>query len=116
MTLANPIDEYIERQNPARKDNLCAVRDTIRKELPGVEERISWSMPTWWKRHNPIQFAAAKQHIGIYSGPAVVEHFAEELAKRGLRFSKGAIQIPYGDNLPLDLIAEIARWCGKHNS
>lgn len=49
MTSTNPIDEYIERQDPARKDNLCAVRDTIRKELPGAEERISWSMPTWWK-------------------------------------------------------------------
>lgn len=46
MTSTSPIDEYIERQDPARKDNLCAVRDTIRKELPGAEERISWSMPT----------------------------------------------------------------------
>lgn len=116
MTLTNPIDEYIEGQDPTRKGNLCAVRDTIRKELPGVEERISWSMPTWWKEHNLIHFAAAKKHIGIYPGPEAVEHFAGELTKRGLKFSKGAIQIPYGENLPLDLIAEIARWCGEHNS
>ena len=40
MTSTNPIDEYIERQDPARKDNLCAVRDTIRKELSGAEKRI----------------------------------------------------------------------------
>jgi uncharacterized protein YdhG (YjbR/CyaY superfamily) len=44
-----------------------------------------------------------------------VEHFAGELTKRGLKFSKGAIQIPYGDHLPLDLIAEISRWCGEQN-
>ena len=108
MTSTNPIDEYIARQDPTRKGNLYAVRDTIRKELPGAEERISWSMPTWWKGHNLIHFAAAKYHIGIYPGPEAVEHFAEELTKRGLMFSKGAVKIPYGENLPLDLIAEIA--------
>ena len=84
MTSTNPIDEYIERQDPARKDNLC--------------------------------FAAAKKHIGIYPGPGAVEHFAHQFTKRGLKFSKGAVQIPYGENLPLDLIAEIAHWCGEHHS
>ena len=95
---------------------MYAVRNTIREQLPFAEERISWSMPMWWKGRNIIHFAAAKRHIGIYPGPEAVEHFAGELTKRGLKFSKGAIQIPYGDNLPLDLIAEISRWCGKRNS
>jgi uncharacterized protein YdhG (YjbR/CyaY superfamily) len=67
------------------------------------------------KGHNIIHFASAKKHIGIYPGTEAVEHFADELKNRGLKFSKGAIQIPYGDHLPLDLIAEIARWCGEHN-
>lgn len=116
MTSTNPIDEYIEGQDPIHKDNLSAVRDTIRKELPGAEERISWSMPTWWKGHNPIHFAAAKKHIGIYPGAEAVEHFSDEFIKRGLKFSKGAVQIPYGEDLPLDLIAEIAGWCGEHNT
>ena len=100
----NLIDEYINNQDPEHRSNLYAVRDTIREQLPSAEEKISWSMPTWWKGHNIIHFAAAKRHIG-----------AGELTKRGLKFSKGAIQIPYGDNLPLDLIAEISRWCGEHN-
>jgi uncharacterized protein YdhG (YjbR/CyaY superfamily) len=114
-TITNLIDEYINKQDPVHRDNLCAVRDTIREQLPFAEEKISWSMPTWWKNHNIIHFAAAKQHIGIYPGPEAVEHFAEELTKRGLKFSKGAIQIPYGDNLQLDLVTEISRWCGEHN-
>ena len=115
-TTTNLIDEYINNQDPAHRSNLHAVRDTIREQLPFAEEKISWSMPTWWKGRNIIHFAAAKRHIGIYPGPEAVEHFAGELTKRGLKFSKGAIQIPYGDNLPLDLIAEISRWCGKRNS
>ena len=115
-TTTNLIDEYINNQDPARRSNLYAVRNTIREQLPFAEERISWSMPMWWKGRNIIHFAAAKRHIGIYPGPEAVEHFAGELTKRGLKFSKGAIQIPYGDTLPLDLIAEISRWCGKRNS
>ena len=112
----NLIDEYINNQDPARRSNLYAVRDTIRGQLPLAEEKISWSMPTWWKGRNIIHFAAAKRHIGIYSGLEAVEYFAGELTKRGLKFSKGVIQIPYGDNLPLDLIADISRWCGERNS
>ena len=74
-TTMNPIDEYINNHDPAYRDNLCAVRDTIREQLPFAEEKISWSMPTWWKVHNIIHFAAAKKHIGIYPGPEAVDCF-----------------------------------------
>ena len=74
---------------------------------------ISWSMPTYWKGHNIIHFAAAKKHIGLYPGPEAVTFFAEKLDQVGCKYSKGSIQIPYSDELPLDLIAEIADWCWK---
>ena len=46
MTL---IDEYINKQDPEHRSNLRTVRDTIREQLPSVEERISWSglLPCW---------------------------------------------------------------------
>ena len=95
------------------------------EDIPG-ERNVYRIMETIGISHRPKRkpngitkadyaFAAAKRHIGIYPGPEAVENFAGELTKRGLKFSKGAIQIPYGDNLPLDLIAEISRWCGEHN-
>ena len=74
-------------------------------------------MPTYWKGHNIIQFAAAKKHIGLYPGPEAVAFFAEKLEKAGCKYSKGSIQIPYSKDLPLELIAEIADWCwstGNH--
>lgn len=103
----NLIDEYINKQDLAHRDNLCAVRDTIRDQLPLAEERISWSMPTWWKNHNIIHFAAAKRHIGIYPGPEAVEHFAGELSKRGLKFS---------DVIPLlqPKLSACRGWNGRH--
>jgi len=72
-------------------------------------EKISWSMPTYWKKHNLIQFAEFKKHVGLYPGPEAVEAFADRL--QAYKTSKGAIQFPYDKPLPLALIGEIAKWC-----
>ena len=77
------------------------------------KEKISWSMPTYWKGQNIIHFAAQKKHIGLYPGPEVVEFFSGKLDQAGLKYSKGSIRIPYSEVLPLKLIAEIADWCVK---
>jgi len=66
-------------------------------------------MPTFWKGRNIIHYAAAKNHIGIYPGGEATTIFAERLT--GFRTSKGTIQLPNDKELPLDLVAEIARWC-----
>ena len=111
------IDEYILAQDEEIQSQLRSVREAIRDELPDATEKISWSMPTWWQRHNIIHFAANKKHIGLYPGPEAVVQFAEKLDQAGCKHSKGSIQIPYSDDLPLDLISEIAGWCrdtGNH--
>ena len=84
--------------------------------LPYAEERISWRMPTYWRKQNIIHFAAFKKHIGLYPGDKAVEHFSEKLT--GYKTSKGAVQFPFNKPLPLQLIAEIAKWCydnGNHH-
>ena len=105
------IDEYINSQDEVIRDQLQCVREAIRDELPNATEKISWSMPTYWQGHNIIHFAAQKKHIGLYPGPEAVERFADKLEEAGCKYSKGSIQIPYSDELPLDLISAIAAWC-----
>ncbi len=111
------VDEYILSQDEDIREMLQRVRSAIRDQLPDATEKISWSMPTYWKGHNIIHFAAFKKHIGLYPGPEAVEQFAEKLDKAGCTYSKGSIRIPCSDELPLELIAEIAVWCrntGNH--
>ena len=111
------VEEYILMQDDKIRSQLQNVRQTLINRLPGAAEKISWSMPTYWKGLNIIQFAAQKQHIGLYPGPEAVEHFSEKLDQAGLKYSKGSIRIPYSEDLPLELIAEIADWCmetGNH--
>ena len=111
------VDEYILAQDEGIRDQLFSIRSVLKSELPDATEKISWSMPTYWKGHNIIHFAAAKKHIGLYPGPEAVGHFAEKLDQAGCPYSKGAIRIPCSVELPLSLIAEIAAWCrdtGNH--
>jgi len=103
------IDEYISQQEAFAQPYLRAIRETIRQAIPEAEEKISWSMPTYWKRVNLIQFAASKKHIGLYPGPEAVEEFAERLT--GFQISKGTVRLPYDKALPLDVIRDMAIWC-----
>lgn len=105
------MEEYIEGQPEEIRESLNAVRNAIHEAIPEAEERISWSMPTFWKGHNIIHFAANKKHIGIYAGTEAVVTFSERL--KSYKTSKGTIQIPYKEPLPLELLAEIADWCYK---
>ena len=103
------IDEYIAVQDETVRPKLNEVRAILRSALPDAQERISWSMPTYWKGQNLIHFAASKKHIGIYPGGEATTVFAEELA--GIDVSKGTIRLPYDKELPADLIKKIAVWC-----
>lgn len=90
---------------------LRQINETIKSALPDAIGKISWSMPTYWKKRNLIHFAAFKKHIGLYPGPEAVEAFADKLKE--YKTSKGTIRFPFDKPLPLELIGEIARWCGK---
>lgn len=106
------IEEYILSQPEEVQPFLRQVDDAIRGSLPEATRKISWSMPTYWKGRNLIHFAANKRHIGLYPGEEAVAAFAEQL--KDYKNSKGTIQFPYAKPLPLELIAEIAAWCGEN--
>lgn len=108
------IGDYIMVQDETKQQALFYMREILRRSLPEADERISWSMPTYWKGHNIVHFAASKNHIGFYPGPEAVAFFAEELKK--YKTSKGTVQIPYGE-IDAELIEKIAKWCwetGNH--
>ena len=107
------IEEYIAAQPEEAQDYLRQINAAIKASIPEAREKISWSMPTYWKGRNLIQFAASKRHIGLYPGPEAVEAFAGRLTE--YKTSKGTIQLPYSKPLPLELIGEIAKWCEENN-
>lgn len=105
------IDEYIANQDEEIQAKLHEIRAIFQEALPEASEKISWSMPTFWKGKNIIHFAAFKHHIGLYPGGKAVAIFAEELEE--FYTSKGTIRLPYNQTLPVELIQKIAVWCYK---
>ena len=103
------IDEYISIQDEKIVPILNEVRRMISTAIPEAEERISWSMPTYWRGRNIIHFAASRKHLGIYPGDEATAEFADELKEYDV--SKGTIRLPYDKPLPEDLIQNIAKWC-----
>ena len=105
------VDQYIMEQDESVRPYLDEVRRIIRAAVPEAVEKISWSMPTYWKGRNIIYFAASKKHLGLYPGDEAAVVFADKLTDYDV--SKGTIRVPYSRPLPADLIAEIAVWCYK---
>lgn len=107
------IKEYIDAQDESGRERLGQIYACIKRAIPEAQERMSWQMPTFWKGKNIIHFALAKKHIGIYPGTEAIEAFQDKL--KGYKTSKGAIQLPNDKDLPLDLVADIAKWSYERN-
>ena len=103
------IDQYIEEQDEGIWSRLNEVRQILHTAIPEAQEKISWSMPTFWKGKNIIHFAASKNHLGLYPGGEATTVFADRLADNDV--SKGTIRLPYNQPLPKELITDIAKWC-----
>lgn len=104
----NSIQSYIDAQDAQFREQLQSVYTALSDALPFATQKISWGMPTFWEDKNIIHFAPAKKHLGIYPGPAAIEHFKERLISAGIPFSKGAIQFLWKKEIPLDFIVELA--------
>ena len=74
------IEEYIAQQPENVQPYLRQIHDAIKNALPDAVQKISWSMPTYWKKQNLIQFAASKKHIGLYPDPAMGVTKSERVA------------------------------------
>ncbi len=102
------IDEYIAAFPTDVQERLQAIRQTIHAAAPEATEAISYGMPTFKLNGNLVHFAAFKHHIGFYPAPTGLEAFAERLAP--YKHSKGAVQFPLDQPLPLDLVTDITKF------
>jgi uncharacterized protein YdhG (YjbR/CyaY superfamily) len=108
------IDEYIAGCPGPVREKLEELRTTIKKAAPGVEEKISYGMPAFNINGILVYFAAQTRHIGFYPTPSGVAAFKEELGN--YKSSKGAIQFPVDQPLPLGLITRIVKFRVSENA
>ena len=107
------IEEYFASFPPATRKKLKELRATIKKVAPEAEEMISYNMPAFKLLGVLVYFAGYKNHIGFYPTGSGIKAFTKELS--GYKTSKGTVQFPLEENLPLALITRMVKFRVKEN-
>jgi uncharacterized protein YdhG (YjbR/CyaY superfamily) len=102
------INEYHAYQDPRHRELLEQLRQAIKQAAPLATETISYGMPAFRQNKILVYYAMNKNHIGFYPTPHPIAYFEKELEKYST--SKGAIQFPVDEPLPLDLIKKIVQF------
>ena len=107
------IEEYIDSFPADIQKLLKQLHEKIRKAAPEAEESISYQMPAFKLNGPLVYFAGYNNHIGFYPTPSGIENFQQELSQ--YKTSKGAVQFPIDEPLPLELVSRIVRFRVKEN-
>ncbi len=107
MTI-HSIEDYHSEQTEAVQVKLEQLRKAIKQAAPKATETISYGMPAFKQNKVLVYYAAYKAHIGFYPTPNAIVAFNAELTK--YKTSKGAIQFPINDPLPLALIKKMVKF------
>ena len=62
------VDQYIAEQEESVRPYLDEVRRIIRGAIPEAQEKISWSMPTFWEREEYYSLRCFKKTSGTVPG------------------------------------------------
>ena len=104
------VDEYIATHPKDVQSILQRVRRAIRKAVPGADEMISYQIAAYKLHGEPVlYFAGWKQHYSLYpAGERLIAAFKDDLAP--YRIDKSTIRFPFGEPVPVTLIARIAKF------
>lgn len=104
-------EEYFLLFPEETQQKLEQLREFIHSLTPDLEEYIGYQMPAFKYKEKPlVYFAGYKHHIGFYPLPKAIIHFESDFKERKYKFSKGAVQFPMKEGLPLDLIEKVLKF------
>ena len=107
------VDAYIQAAPMKVRAKLIQLRRIIRTAAPRAEEKISYGMPYYGYKGRLAYFRLAKNHIGLYIPPPVIEEHKKEL--KAYSTTKATIRLPLGKKLPTALIRKLIKAKAKKN-
>ena len=102
------VDEYISALPSQTRDAAASLRQAIQQAAPQAEEAISYNMPAFKWKGMLVWYGAFKNHIGFYPRTSAIAAFKSELAP--FKTSKGAIQLPIDEPIPINLVKKIVKF------
>lgn len=113
MKTASDVNAYIALFPVDVQLKLKQLRQLIQKTAPAATEKISYGMPAYQLHGALVYFGAYTKHIGFYPTASGTKAFQKEIV--AYKSSKGAIQFPTDQPLPLALIKKIVQFRVKEN-
>lgn len=107
------VDAYIKAAPREIRTKLLQLRRLIRSAAPKAGEKISYGMPYYGYYGRLAYFRHAKDHIGLYIVPPVIEEHKKEL--KGYSTSKSTVRFPLDRKLPAALIKKLVKARVKKN-
>ncbi len=108
--MVGSVDAYIATFPADIQNILHRLRKLILDAAPAAKEEISYGMPAYKLNGALVYFAAAKNHIGFYPTASGITAFRSKFEAAGLKYSKGAVQFPFKNPLPEELIRDIVAY------
>jgi uncharacterized protein YdhG (YjbR/CyaY superfamily) len=108
MKQAESVAQYIAAAPKQARPMVRAMRAAIRSAVPrGTEETISYGIPAFTRGGVLVWYGAFADHCSLFPKASVLKAFRKELA--GYAVSKGTVQFPLDQRLPVGLIKRIVK-------
>lgn len=105
---ATSIEEYLSNIEPTHRAHLQLIITLTKRLVPKAEETISYGMPTFKYKNQPlIHFAAFKNHISLIPAANPIKKLKDKLQE--YKHTDVSIQFPVDRPLPETLIEELIR-------
>lgn len=106
---SHAFDEYLAGASPEHREMLGRLANQIRKAAPDTEEVISYRMPTFKYRGQPLlYFASFKQHCSLFPvTEGMLEACPDEIRRR--RTGPGTIRFTVDDPLPAKVVTKLTK-------
>jgi uncharacterized protein YdhG (YjbR/CyaY superfamily) len=109
------VDQYLDSFPPEVQAVLQATRKTIRAADPGLQESISYGIPTFSIGGRPVVYLGGwKKHISVYPLPELDETLEPQLAP--YLSGKGTAKFPLDKPIPHELITALVQQLVKQRS
>jgi uncharacterized protein YdhG (YjbR/CyaY superfamily) len=106
--MADAVDDYLAAQPDAARAVLARLRAIVHEEAPGVEETISYRMPTFVLSGRPlVHLAGWKDHVSLYPMPDGDPDLDRDAAPYVA--GRGTVRFPLREPLPEDLVRRMVR-------
>jgi len=108
MAASDDVDAYIAALEAPAREALSTLLATVRGAAPDRPEKLRYGMPAvelapgrW------MQFGGWKHHIGVYPVPRLPDALEQRI--RPYRTTTSTVNLPLGEPMPLDLVADVVR-------